>query len=412
MDMPVFLQTLDSAAPFTLRRVVERLRDGLFDPLGVQLLTAHEANLKQAFNNGVNALSRRRPAHLCICGAYGQGKSHSLTYLRQQALRQGFVTSQINLDPREIPFHHFRQVYQALMAEIRLPGTENISFIHQWKNRTTQLKSQDANFSMANLLPEDMPHLFKAVLAALAGETMRLSKREKALKKHAAFRPREFPYLLARALAGETVPVPRLRQEFKYRQVDFYKDASLVCKGSKPYLEMVFALSRLFPEMGFKGWVVLFDEGEAIVQTRITSRAKSYQLLHRMLVPDMPVAGFYPVFAFTDDFFTQVQTEDYDRIHVRKEVEIPYFDQNYAAAWKNLNIYRLHDLTQNEWKDLCRKLMVLHGRAYGWQPPKTRTQNKLTGCLPHMRDQETRLKLKALVEQLDIIHQAHIPAKP
>lgn len=408
MDTSVFLQALESVTPFQLRRVIERLRDGLFDPLGVQLLTAHESNLNRVFDQEVKALDNNLPVHLCICGAYGRGKSHSLTYLRQRALRQGFVTSQINLDPREIPFHNFRQVYQALVAEIRFPGIEKTSLVNQWKAWAKEKKDQSSNFNFLELLPDEMPHIFKAVLVALAQETVRLSKREKGLKKHAAFRPREFPYLLARALGGETVPVYRLRHAFKYRQCPFYKDAPLTCRGAEPYLQMVYGLACLFQQMGFNGWMLLFDEGESIAQTRITSRSKSYQILHKMFFPETPVSGFYPVFAFTDDFFMKVQEEDYDQVRIRKEVEIPYFEQNYAEAWLDLTIYRLHDLTLNEWKDLSEKLITLHARAYGWQPPETRIREEMARRLSETRNQEARLKLKALVDQLDLIHQERV----
>jgi hypothetical protein len=405
MKMSAFLQTLDDRTPFEVRRVMERLRDGLFDPLGVQLLTAHETKLNQAFDQGISALKKKQAAHLCICGAYGQGKSHSLTYLRQRAHQQKFVTSQINLDPREIPFHNFRQVYQALVSDIHFPDAKETSFINQWKNWCKKNRIQETGTNLKTLLPDDMPHVFKAVLVALVQENMRLSQREKGLKKHAAFRPREFPYVLGRALRGEVVPVYRLRHALKYRQVSFYREAGLTCKGNAPWLQMVLALPRLFQQMGYAGWVLLFDEGEAIVQTRITSRSKSYQLLHRMLTPEFPLPGFYPILAFTDDFFMQVQQEDYDRVCIRKKVEIPCFDRDYANAWQQLNVYRLHDLTPKEWHTLCEKLIILHGRAYGWQPPKKRAREALAICLKYTRDQEARLKLKALVEQLDIIHQ-------
>jgi hypothetical protein len=171
---------------------------------------------------------------------------------------------------------------------------------------------------------------------------------------------------------------------------------------------MVFSLARLFQGMAFKGWVVLFDEGESIAQGRITSRSKSYQILHRMFVPENPIPGFYPVFAFTDDFFTQVAQEDYDRVRVRNEMEVPYFDRNYAKAWRDLTICRLTDLTSAEWKALSEKMMVLHARAYGWRPLETQAREELKRRLSEAHDQEARLKLKALVDQLDLCHQAQV----
>ena len=62
-------------------------------------------------------------AHLCVCGGYGQGKSHTLAYIQAQALQQGYVVSAINLDPREVPLHHFRQTYRALLRSLTFPPT-------------------------------------------------------------------------------------------------------------------------------------------------------------------------------------------------------------------------------------------------------------------------------------------------
>jgi len=119
--------------------------------------------------------------------------------------------------------------------------------------------------------------------------------------------------------------------------------------------------------MGYKGWVVLFDEGESIAQTRITGRSKSYQYLHRIFLNGPAVAGLYPIFAFTDDFFFRLKEEDYDRIRVTRKGESLYFDMNYAHAWKDLGVHRLR---------------------------------------------ETRLRMQSLVNQLDMAHQEQVLRLP
>lgn len=419
-----FLKALDSAGNFQLRRAAERLREGLFDPIGVQLLTAGETRLNRAFDRGIKELSKHKAAHLCICGAYGQGKSHSLTYLRNRALGKGFVTSHINLDPREIPFHNFQQVYHALVTHIRFPDMET-SLADRWKIWAEEFRSRETpstddeqltiNEQQAarflEILPDEIPHFLKSVLTALALETVSLSRHERRLKKHAAYRPREFPYLLGRALIGEAIPVYRVKPAFRYRGVFFYKDASLLCRGWQPYLSMIFGLSRLFRQMGFKGWVLLFDEGEAIIQTRINSRSRSYEILQQMFVPETPVPGFYPVFAFTDDFFMQVQAEEYDRVGLWRGEEMSYFEQNYDLAWRNLVVHRLQDISSKEWINLSTRLMLLHARAYGWDPPKRAYQEMTRRRLSETKGQEARLKIKALVDQLDLVHQEEILGK-
>jgi len=396
-------EMLNGETGFHLRRAVERLREGLFDPVAVRLLTAHEDRLNGAVDRGFRAIDQGTAPHLCICGAYGQGKSHSLTYIQDRALREGFVTSMVNLDPREVPFHDLRQVYRALMANLRFPEAET-SLIAQWRAWADGQMGE----GLDDLLPEEMPHLFRSILVGIAQKTVSLPERKRRFKKYADYRPREFPHLLSRAFAGHVVPVHRLRHAFKYRQVAFYREASLTCRGSEPYLQMVRGLAQLLRKMGYRGWVLLFDEGESISQVRITSRSRSYRMLDRMLSPEISVRFLYPVFAFTDDFFQKVEEEEYDRVRVRGGLEIPYFEKNYADAWKGLTHYRLQDLSQTEWDGLAEKLMYLHARAYRWEPPDAQVRREMAERLSDMQGQETRYKLKALVDQLDLAHQERI----
>lgn len=395
MDMGEFSRQLAGCDSFKLRRAVERLREGLFDPFGVKLLTAHEEQLNKVFDKGVQTLQSNKSPHLCVCGSYGQGKSHSLTYIRERALGQGFVTSLINLDPREIPFQDFRQVYRALISQIRLPGSGD-TLVQCWK----KLAGKQAD----NIIPDSMPHFFKAVLTAMANKNMVLSKKQRGLKKHATFRPREFPWLLANALQGEGLPVYRLRHALKYRQVEFYKDASLVCKGWQPYFQAVCSLAEMFQNMGFKGWVLLFDEGESIGQRSVNIRRKSYAILDRFFSPIVSSTGLYPIFAFTDDFFMQVQGEDYERFDTRQE-DKPYFAKDYGAAWKNLHFHHLHDLSNRDWQSLTAKLTRMHAQAYGWEPAEKEVVARLAEVVDVAVGQEARLKIKTCIGELDILQQ-------
>lgn len=401
------VQTRSNESTFDLRRAIERLREGLFDPVAVRLLTARESHLKKIIDRDFQHIDQNKPTHLCICGAYGQGKSHSLNYIHDLALRENFVTSLINLDPREIPFHDMRRVYQALVASMRFPDADT-ALAARWRAWASDLSREDFEDRVAPLLHREMPHVFRSVLTAMAQKTISLSKRQRGTKKHAAYRPREFPYLLSRALAGDVLPVYRLRHALKYRQVDFYNDASLTCKGAEPYLQVIRGLGRLFQLMGYRGWVLLFDEGESTSQVRVTSRSRSYQNLDQMLFPETASSSIYPIFAFTDDFFHKVDEEEYDRVRIRNEEEIPYFEKNYASAWTDMKRYILHDLSAREWHALIEKLIHLHAKAYQWHPPEADVRREMIRRLSHMQGQETRYRLKGLVDELDLAHQDQI----
>ncbi|MCA1786295.1 MAG: ATP-binding protein [Desulfobacteraceae bacterium] len=417
MDAALFAALVNGTDNFFLRRAVERIRDGLFDPLGVQWLTSGKEKLDQVFDQGVARLETDRPCHVCVCGAYGQGKSHSLAYLKQRALAGNFVVSSINLDPRQIPFHDFKAVYRALMGAMTFPDGES-RLADVWKEFARQWQNQPENRdkTLPDIIPANMPHRIRAILAAMASPNMDLPPNKRKLKKHVRFKPREFPWILKNALMGKDIPAHRLQAAFHYRQVAFYKDHSLVCNEPSQYLAAVKGLAELLKTMGFRGWMVLFDEGESIGQTRITSRSKSYELLHEFICPDTGSQGLFPVFAFTHDFFTLVADESYDRTRTsrgrKKDTsgpdQIPCFARNYHRAWKqDLNIHLLQDLSARDWQGLIRRLVMLHGKAYGWAPDSAALEQAATRVLSRHGRAESRMKLRVLVNQMDLAQQNH-----
>ena len=411
-----FQALLNNTGDFELRRTVERLREGLFDFLGVRLLTTGEAKLNKVFHEGVNSLEKDKPYHLCICGAYGQGKSHSLNYIKQQALGLNFVVSYINLDPRQVPFHNLQGVYRALMKSMNFSDPKK-SFVNVWKTFVNKWSAlpENSKKSCSDLIPEQIPHRFRAILTAIAQENISISPKKRKLKKYAGFKPEEFSWILENALMGKNIPAWRLRSVFHYRRVSFYKKRSLACDDQNQYLAMVCGMAELFRNIGFKGWLVLFDEGESIIQTRITSRSKSYDFLNKIFYPETPAYGFYPVFAFTNDFFTCLADEAYDRVMIKKNgkngdppIEIPYFNINYSKEWENINIYTLHDISSKEWKTLIDKLILIHAGVYKWDPPAALMQSEMRLALSKLSGVEARLRLKFLVNHLDLAQQDNL----
>ena len=296
---------------FLLRRAIERLRDGLFDPIAIDRLTVEKKHIKTAFSKGLSALEKNQPGHLCICGSYGQGKSHTITYLNHKALFEGYATSIVQLDLREIPFHQFSAVYQAIMEKLSLPNGQK--FAKAWKLYADKecLRSFDA-----------MPHRFRMILAAMLCKNKQLTSKERTLRKYRDYRPREYGYWLEKALMGCNVPITNLREAFKYREIEGYRKQSLTCRSNESYILMVQSLGELLKKMGYKGLVLFFDEAETITQARLGSRRKSYALLDRFFQPNNSV---YPVFALTEDFFDKVNNEPY---HNNREI----FPKNYIGT--------------------------------------------------------------------------------
>ena len=170
-------------------------------------------------------------------------------------------------------------------------------------------------------------------------------------------------------------------------------------------------MADLFQRIGFKGWLVLFDEGESISQNPISSRSKSYELLDRIFYPKNISRGFYPVFAFTPDFFALLEDEPYDRVKKKKkgqnetDPDVPYFKKDYGKAWEKIDIHTLHDLSSKEWKILIHRLIKIHAGAYSWKPDMGLMEKEMIKQLSGLKGVEARLKLKFLVNHLDLEQQ-------
>jgi hypothetical protein len=365
---------------FSLRRAIERIRDGLFDPVAVNRLSVEKDRIETVFSKGLKATGKGKSDHLCICGSYGQGKSHTLTYLKQLALSEGYATSVVQLDLREVPFHQFSTVYQSIMERLSLPDGKK--FTNAWKNW--------ADKDSLGLL-DPMPHRFKMTLTAMLCKNQRLTPQQSLLKKHQAYRPKEYGYWLDQALIGYDIPAAHLKSICKYREVEGYREQSLICRGNDPYFQMVQSLGRVLKEMGYKGLVLFFDEAESIAQGRLGHRIKSYHLLDQFF---QTKGSVFPLFAFTDDFFDKVNHEPYND---NKEL----FPKNYAEAWRDLNIVRLQDFSSQGWESLLDHLMQLYSQAYQTDLP-LQMKRVLQSLLGKLEVQETRFKLKALVNKLDV----------
>jgi len=394
---------LQDYSPFQLRRLLERLREGLYDALAVRLLTADHAALDARLQQSLWRSGDDTGAHLCVCGGYGQGKSHTLAYIQAQALHQGYVVSAINLDPREVPLHHFRQTYRALLRSLTFPpgaGSDaaSVSFLDRWR---TWLQAQprtdlDPAVSLAAVLPAAMPHPFKAAITALALPTLEVPAGRRPLAQYHDYRPADFPWTLRRMLLGDMVPVARLRPVLKYRQVSFYRQATLAVDSHESFVQMTLALPTLFQRMGYRGWVLLFDEGEAMMQVPRPMRARGYRTLYRLLSLDAPCPGLHPVFAFTPDFFQRLHEEEY---------HLPPFERNYAEALRHLNVHHLQGLSRAAWHDLSATLITLHAAAYHWPADHERLMPVLTARLQTLPLHDPRATLKALVDELDQVQQ-------
>ena len=359
-------EAIASASAHAKRRLVERLRDGVLDPLVVQTLTMGRERITRAFESAA-----QEPAHLFLRGAYGMGKSHAVEVIAQLARSENYATSVVQLDPRELPFHHLEKVYRASMRGMELPGGEDL--VRRF--RAFAAEQED----VASVLPSTMPGRFFYTLVALASKTMKLSERRRRARRHRFYKPRAFSQWLRRAWEGDPVSAHRLRHVMRYREVGSGR-TPLTVRDKAEWQAQFAAVAELLKTMGYAGWVVLFDEAESIAQLRSNHRPLSYEALAWWCGGSSE--GLIPVFAATKDLFEVMEADG---------VEV-----------EDLRCVEVGVLDESDWALLEGVLLVLHQQVYDWSGGEE-VREALDARQALTRGFETRLRLKALVDELDLL---------
>jgi hypothetical protein len=162
--------------------------------------------------------------------------------------------------------------------------------------------------------------------------------------------------------------------------------------------------SHLFKQLGYDGWVLLFDESELIGRMGKKTRAKSYQKIQNFLKPDSKLEGVFSLFAFSSSY-----TEDViDKKKELANVEECFVDnpEAKAAALSTVNAImnapELAPLTRNEIMQILMSIQEFHGKAYDWMPNVSeKTLYKATEATGYL----LRTKLRAAIEFFDQLYQ-------
>lgn len=111
-----------SSEKFKSRFIIESLRLGIVPYEYVEELTLGR-------NNEIGQIRKwledKEQKILSIIGEYGSGKTHLIQYAIYQALKTGFATAWIEIDPNESPFHRPKRVYSYMIKNFRFLGEDS-----------------------------------------------------------------------------------------------------------------------------------------------------------------------------------------------------------------------------------------------------------------------------------------------
>ena len=333
---------------FESRRIVEALRSGVpsravgqyFSSARPEIAGLIYGKLKKVCEDGSSDA-------MIISGKYGEGKTHMLNTVFDMARCNNMAVSFISLS-KETPFDKLHLIYQKLLQNTYLPKRLQPGFLDILADITPNhpLSVEMQAYTAKHLETDKLFYLFRSYFNTDD--------------------PDEKSILLA-DLEGDFVGGPALKKI--YKRLFFEKVGNIGFSKTKNIGDYFNAVSRLFIQMGYSGWALLFDETELIGRLGKKARLKAYRNMAQFLFPEQysGMRAAFALFAVTSSFIEDVVEAKHEFENLK---ESDYGGTDYDATEKALQAIcganRLLPLTNDEISEIMNKLLRFYKQAYDW----------------------------------------------
>lgn len=363
---------------------VEALRSGTTSRSLCSVFSYGRESLLERIRGDLDSVARdRRMMTLILKGEYGEGKTHLLNIVFNDALDRKFAVSFVVLS-KETPFGRLDRVYPKVVCGTYLPGEaepgiEPLVRDLRLNGRTT---AEILTFAKGELHPK----IFHVL--------------ENYLHQNDAY----YRHLLFSDIAGEWLPVNQLKS--MHRLNLSYPAKIPRFRPSCDVWDYFRLVSHLVRERGLSGWVILFDEFELVGSLGVGERAKAYANMGRFLFPDKEkgLDATYVVFSvaarFWSDVLVREKRADIDVVPQKLVSKGAVQEAEFIRRVLNALVtepQQLEPLLTGELERMLRKVEKLHSEAYAWQP-----DIDLGGILGTVKHSRLRTKIRYMLEFLDL----------
>ena len=335
---------------FNARHVIEALRSGVPSrAVGEYFSEARLAMLRRIQERMEAVRETGRSGGMIFTGRYGEGKTHLLNTAFNMASAENMVVSFVSLG-KETPVDKPYLLYPKIVANTYLPGAAQPGFRQKLEDLT-----QGSSIS--------------GELLAYAAKELETDKLYFLLKAFLGTQEEDERYAFLADLEGDFTTGQTIKRSYRRITGSVAKFNQSFSKTKHGFDYFCF-LSHLFRQLGYAGWVLLFDEAELIGGMGKKARAKSYVEIQRFLRPSPKLEGVFSLFAFSSSYVEDV----IDKKKEEENVQTTYAEDpdalTAATATVNaiLNAPELAPLTKEEILQVLLSIQEFHGRAYGWTP--------------------------------------------
>ncbi|MDY0289882.1 MAG: DUF2791 family P-loop domain-containing protein [Sphaerochaeta sp.] len=332
---------------FEARHMIEALRSGIPSRAVGQCFSEARPQMVEDIVNRLDAVVADEASEgMIISGKYGEGKTHLLNTVFNIAHKNNMVVSMLSLS-KETPLDKLYLVYQKLVSNTYLPNRLQPGFAQELSRLTpnAKLTSDLLLFAATQLETDRLYYLLRSLINT---------------------DDQDEQFLLQTDLEGDFVPNHQIKKIYRRifnEKVSFNVNFAKT-KHSQDYVAF---LSHLFKQLGYKGWVILFDESELVGRLGKKTRLKAYNNMAHFLFPPKQLESTFSLFAFTASYVEDV-------IEAKKEFQYlteihPDDEEPIKSVLKAIvDAKQLEPLSSREIIEVLEKIILFHGRAYDWKP--------------------------------------------
>jgi P-loop Domain of unknown function (DUF2791) len=376
------------------RRAIEALRAGVPNRDAVSALGTSQKDIERRFLEQLDITrdlprTASNPGGILIGGGFGSGKSHLLEHLQHLALERRFIVSKVVVS-KETPLHDPAKMFRAAIETSIVSEHQGNALKEIAMGLDTRSESYVDLYRWVDSDEADLNARFAATLY---------------LFENLRFGDQEFTDLIVGFWSGDPMRVSDLRSKLREAgAASAYQLSSI--KERDLALQRFRFVSRLFKAAGYSGWVLLVDEVELIGRYTVLQRSKSYAELTRFIrgIEEDPMAPITSVLAITDDFDGAVlgAKGDLEEIPNRLRAKQTASDDILAGqAEEGMRIIsremvRLEPPSKEELERTYDRLRIIHGEAYGWEPPDV-------AGIEHLPTNRMRQYVRAWINEWDLV---------
>lgn len=369
---------------FEARHMIEALRSGIpsrsvgacFSEARPALMASVAERLQRVRESGASE-------GMIFTGRYGEGKTHLLNTVWSMAETSNMVISCVSLG-KETPFDKLYLLYQKLMANTYLPGAAQPGFRHKLEMLTqnSAVSGEMLAFSAKELETDKLYYLFRSLLGT---------------------QEEEEAFAFLSDLEGDFTTASLIKRSYKRitgKTAKFNQNFSKTKHGFDYFRFM----SHFFRQLGYDGWVLLFDEAELLGRLSKKTRCKCYREMQRFLAAGRELEAVFSMIAFSSSYIEDVIDRKNDFANVSECFGEDSESQMAAEAALNaiLKAPELVPLSRSEIGEILLRIQEFHGKAYDWKPALSAEAlleaSEGSGYL-------LRTKIRAAIELLDQLYQ-------